>query len=148
MRFALLTNNSHVLENLFKTFGLLLVFIVIIIACYYVTKLVGTNQLAKSKNSNFKILDTYKLGQNQLLAIVEVGTRYFCIGITKEQISLISELDTDSFTVPDIKGMPSFAGVFSQAVKAGSKKKNDGGGKSSEGPEENTPDKEDTDREI
>ena len=143
---ALLTKNSHVLENLFKTFGLLLVFIVIIIACYYVTKLVGTNQLAKTKNSNFKILDTYKLGQNQLLAIVQVGTRYFCIGITKEQISLISELDTDSFTVPDVKGMPSFAGVFQQAVKAGSKKKNDGGGTAPDVPDEKTPDDGDTDR--
>ena len=107
---------AHTLENLFKLIGLLVVFVIIIIACYYVTKLVGTNQLVKTKNSNFKILDTYKLGQNQLIAIVEVGNRYFCIGITKENVSLISELDEDDFNKAPMKEAGSFAGVFANVL--------------------------------
>ena len=94
-----------------------MVFVIIIIACYYVTKLVGTNQLVKTKNSNFKILDTYKLGQNQLIAIVEVGTRYFCIGITKENVSLISELSEEDFAKPSGRDAVSFAGVFANVLK-------------------------------
>ncbi len=108
---------AHTLENLFKLIGLLVVFVIIIIACYYVTKLVGTNQLVKTKNSNFKILDTYKLGQNQLIAIVEVGTRYFCIGITKENVSLISELDEGDFNKASVRETGSFAGVFANILK-------------------------------
>ena len=113
----MLLTGTNVLEDLFKLIGLLAVFVVVIIACYYVTRLVGTNQLAKTKNSNFKILDTYKLGQNQLIAIVEVGTRYFCIGITKENVSLICELSEEDFAKPSGRYAVSFAGVFANVLK-------------------------------
>ena len=72
--------------------------------------------------SNFKILDSYRLGQNQIIAIIEVGRRYFCVGITKEQISLISELDEADFEKSGQKSIASFAGIFSSVLKKNEKK--------------------------
>ncbi len=112
----MILTGSGTLENLFKLIGLLVVFVVIIVACYYVTKLVGTRQLTKSAKSNFKILDSYKLGPNQILAIVEVGERYFCIGITKEQISMISELNASDFVMDTAGKTTSFAGIFATVM--------------------------------
>ena len=133
----LLTGSGHTVENLFKLIGLLAVFVVVIVACYYVTRRVGARQLTITKNSNFKILDSYKLGQNQILAIVQVGKRYFCVGITKEAISLISELDRDEFETIGEKGIPSFAGVFSSVLKKkGKQSENAGNGEDAPDDEE------------
>jgi len=112
----MILTGTGTLENLFKLIGLLVVFVVIIVACYYVTRLVGTRQLQKAGKSNFKILDSYKLGPNQILAIVEVGERYFCIGITKEQISMISELSASDFALDSTTGNRSFAGIFASVL--------------------------------
>ena len=90
----LLTENTRY-TNVLQLIGTLLVFIIVIAACYFVTRFVGGKQLAQQKNSNFDVLDTMRLAQNRYLQIVQVGRRYFVIAISKDNISLISELQEE-----------------------------------------------------
>lgn len=90
----LLTENTRY-TNVLQLIGTLIVFIIVIAACYFVTRFVGGKQLAQQKNSNFDVLDTMRLAQNRYLQIVQVGKRYFVIAISKDNISLISELQKE-----------------------------------------------------
>ncbi|ABX43061.1 flagellar biosynthetic protein FliO [Lachnoclostridium phytofermentans] len=75
--------------------GLLLLFSFIVIGCYLTTKFVANKQLKQVKHSNFKVIDTYRITQNKFLQLVQIGTRYVVISITKENITFIAELSED-----------------------------------------------------
>ena len=80
-------------DNLVQLLGLVLLLIIILIAAYYTSRLVGSVRLRQLNCSNFKVIDSYRISSNKLLQIVKIGSKYFVIAITKDTINLISELD-------------------------------------------------------
>ena len=89
------------IKSILKLIGLIILCILIIAASYYTTKFVGKRQIQGGSKSNFKSVDVFRITPNKYLQIVEVGNRYFCIAVTKESVTLISELSKD-----DIKVLP------------------------------------------
>ncbi|WP_051650840.1 flagellar biosynthetic protein FliO [Lachnoclostridium phytofermentans] len=83
------------IKSWFELFGLLLLFIFIVVGCYFTTKLVANKQLKQLKHSNFKVIDTYRITQNKFLQIIQIGTRYVVISITKDNITFITELSEE-----------------------------------------------------
>ena len=76
---------------------LLVVFILILVACVFTTRFVARQQMQRGRNSNFKPIETYQVAQNRYLQLVQIGTRYFVISVTKDSISLLCELQQDEF---------------------------------------------------
>ena len=72
--------------------------VVIIIAILYLTY-IATRRLADgtgmAASSEMKILDRLAVGNDRMLAIVQVHNDFFLMGITSQSISLIRELDGD-----------------------------------------------------
>jgi len=107
-----------VVESTLKLIGLFIIFIIIIVACFLVTRFVGSQSMGLPRRSNFKVLDMLRLGQNQTLAIVQVGKRYFCIGVSKDNISTICELNEDEFEIVNAgQNGASFNSVFASVLK-------------------------------
>ncbi len=79
-------------KSWFELLGLLLLFIFIVVGCYFTTRFVANKQLRQKKYNNFKVIDTYRITQNKFLQIVQIGTRYVVISITKDNISFIAEV--------------------------------------------------------
>ena len=99
--------------------GMVVVFIIVVAACYFVTRFVGAKQLAQQKNSNFLVLDTFRLTQNKYLQIIQIGKRYFVIALSKENISMVSELEKEDITWwrESAPGVASFQGILSALKK-------------------------------
>lgn len=76
---------------------LLVVFFLILVACVFTTRFVAGRQMQRGRNSNFKPIETYQVAQNRYLQLVQIGTRYFVISVTKDNISFICELKEDEF---------------------------------------------------
>ena len=95
---------------------LLVVFVLILVACVLTTRFIGGRQMQRGKNSNFKPLETYQVAQNRYLQLVQVGTRYFVVSITKENINFIAEMKEEEITVrPDKTGsQKSFKEILSE----------------------------------
>lgn len=91
---------------------LLVIFILILVACVFTTKLVAGRQMQRNRNTNFEPLETFMVAQNRYLQLIRVGTRYFVISVTKERVELITELSKDDFTVPEVT-----SGGFSKSFK-------------------------------
>lgn len=86
-------------NSIWKLLGLILLCAVIIIACYYTTKFVGKrSQGMQSPNGgrNIKSLETFRVAPNKFLQLIKCGDKYLLIGITKDRIKLLSEIDGDS----------------------------------------------------
>ncbi|SHJ94185.1 flagellar protein FliO/FliZ [Anaerocolumna jejuensis DSM 15929] len=88
-------------DNFLQLLGVLILFIVVLVITYLTTKFVGGVKMGALRESNFKVIDTYKLTQNKYLQIVKVGTRYFVIAVGKDDIRLLTELKEDEITVKD-----------------------------------------------
>jgi flagellar protein FliO/FliZ len=87
---------SSILHMLGQFFLLIIVFIVILFLAYYFTKLVSSVKYKNSKNSNLKIIESIGVGYQSSIQLIKVGDKVILIGITKEKISFICEVNENS----------------------------------------------------
>lgn len=72
----------------------LLGFGLIIYLAYFATKKMGKRFSIKGVgNKNIKILESVSIGQNKMIMIVETAGKTLLMGVTQNEITLISELD-------------------------------------------------------
>ncbi len=98
------------LENWLQLMGLLVVFIVVIIACWAVTRFVGGQQIKQKNMGNFQVIETYTLAKDRYLQLVKIGQKYYCISISKDSINTICEVPEEDV----IKDIPkqNFQDIF------------------------------------
>jgi len=89
----LLAGSNGVLE----LFGMIIIFILILVACYYTTKWVGKNDLINRTARNISILETYRIAPTKHIQIVKVGKKLLVVGVTKEHIEMLTELSEDEY---------------------------------------------------
>lgn len=85
-------------SGIWASIKLILVFVFILILAYYGAKLAGKyqNNILNNK-SNIRIIETFRIGNNKLLAIAKVGNDYYALGIGKDEFTLIDKLDAEYF---------------------------------------------------
>lgn len=87
---------SGTIGNILQLIGLIIVFIIILFATYYVSKWIGKTGLVQNSSGNIRIVETFRLSQTKYLQIIKVGdNRYFLIAVSKDDITFISELNED-----------------------------------------------------
>ena len=69
------------------------ILIIILIAAYYTTKFVGRYKLGQLRNSNIQVIEAYRISPNKIIQIVKIANKYLVLGIGKDNISYITELD-------------------------------------------------------
>jgi len=84
---------SFPIEVVVQLFFILIVFGIIIVLAIYVTKLVGGARYVNRGNSNLKLMDSIGLGFQNGIHLVKVGKKYVLLGITKDRITFLCELN-------------------------------------------------------
>jgi flagellar protein FliO/FliZ len=81
-------------SGLLACIKLILVFVFVLILAYYGARIAGNyqNNVLNSR-SNIRIIESYRVGGNKLLAIAKIGEDYYAIGIGKDEFTLIDKLD-------------------------------------------------------
>lgn len=97
----ILTAGTSNWDSVFQLIGVSILFIIILVITYYTTKFVGGVKMGMTKNSNFKVLETFKVTQNKYLQLIQVGTRYFVIAIGKDDIRFLAELNENEIIKQD-----------------------------------------------
>jgi len=110
--------------NWFKMIGqfffLIVLFVVVLFAAYYVTKLIGTIQYQKYQGNNIKIIETVGISPQKSLQLVKVGNKFYLLAITKDNIVFISENDEKEINISDnIHQVPNlkFDSLFKDMIK-------------------------------
>lgn len=97
------TSTGGTQDSFVQLLGLVFLLIIILIATYYTSKFVGGVKLGQMKNSNFQVIDTYRVTQNKLIQIVKIANKYVVIAIGKDTINYITELDEAEVYIRDMK---------------------------------------------
>lgn len=89
-------------SNLFQLIIVLVIFVIVLFATYYVTKWIAGYQKAQLHNNNFKVIETMKVTSNKYLQIVRVGKDdFYVIGIGKDEISMLGKLSKEQVILID-----------------------------------------------
>ena len=107
--FSLITKYST-FAGIFKLIFLVIIFIVILVLSYLVTKWYANSGLVKNKTNNIEIKESFQLAPGKTISIVRIGEKYVALAeLTEEELILNREVEiSDS----------SFKDVFSNIVKS------------------------------
>lgn len=85
---SLLATRSNTSEFLL----ILLIFILVLLATYFVTKWSANYQKNKGSNANIELKDAAQLGNNKYVQVVRVGEKYFALAVCKDTVTLLGEI--------------------------------------------------------
>lgn len=75
---------------------LLFVFIFVIGLAYYITKKLASLNTLRMQGKNMKIIETLQVGVSQVIHLVKIGDKIIIIGVSKDKITYLSEVDGES----------------------------------------------------
>lgn len=115
-------------SSYWKLFGLILLCAIIIVACYYTTRFIGKKSAGGqgfSQGRNIRAVETFRVTQKQFLQLIKCGDKYFLISISKDNMTLISEINGESLSLEDKTAAHK---SFREIISSFSLKKNNTGG--------------------
>lgn len=65
------------------------------------TRFIGGYQKLKMSNKNMQLIETLRLSNTKYVALMKVGNKYVVIGVGKDEINRIIELDEND--IPDVQ---------------------------------------------
>ncbi len=93
------------LDNLLQLVVAIVIFIFVLFLTYLAARVAGTYQSnITNHRSNIRIIETYRIANNKYIQIAKIGDKYVALGIGKDTITFLTELDEDQ--IKDISAMP------------------------------------------
>ena len=117
----MLATAQNSIQSLFELLGLILVFVIVLVVCYYTTRFVAGRQLVQKKMGNFEVVETFAIAQNKYLQLIRMGNKYVVISVSKDTISYITELEENE--VCQIQNNASVSGKSFKELLSGLTKK-------------------------
>ncbi len=111
-------------ESIKNVLTLILAFAFVLVLAYYGAKITAKYQGNMLNNkSNIKIVESFRVGGNKIIAIAKIGKSYYALGIGKEEINLIDKIELDDMIDFNVSnnatnnGKIDFKSIFAQARK-------------------------------
>ena len=117
--FSLITKYST-FAGIFKLIFLVIIFIVILVLSYLVTKWYANSSLVKNKTNNTEIKESFQLAPGKTISIVRIGEKYVALAQFKDNVVKLAELTEEELILNrevEISDS-SFKDVFSNIVKS------------------------------
>ena len=117
--FSLITKYST-FAGIFKLIFLVIIFIVILVLSYLVTKWYANSGLVKNKTNNIEIKESFQLAPGKTISIVRIGEKYVALAQFKDNVVKLAELTEEELILNREVEIPdsSFKDVFSNIVKS------------------------------
>ena len=115
--FSLITKYST-FAGIFKLIFLVIIFIVILVLSYLVTKWYANSSLVKNKTNNIEIKESFQLAPGKTISIVRIGEKYVALAQFKDNVVKLAELTEEELILNrevEISDS-SFKDVFSNIV--------------------------------
>ena len=86
-------------DNILQLLGLLFVFIVVLLAAWYVSRFVGNKAMGGFGNRNINIIESFRLDNNKAIQIVRIADKYLAIGVSKDEINVLAQLNEEDIII-------------------------------------------------
>lgn len=94
------------LESFLNLAGVFILFLLVLAAAYYTSKWVGKAKFLQQGNKNIQVIETFRLNQSKYIQIVKIGSRYIALGISKDHIEVLTELEEDELKLTVSENLP------------------------------------------
>lgn len=112
-------------QNLLEFFGILIIFVIVLLACYFTTKFVASRNIRQKNTGNFELIETYCIARERYLLLVRICNTYYALSATKDNVNVICEIPESEISFNKNTALKtSFSAVF-DAMKKASKKDSD-----------------------
>ncbi len=92
-------NSWSILTMLGQFFFLIIILLIVLLLVYYLSRFMNSVKYTANKNSNLKIIETISVGYQSSLQIIQVVDKTILIGVTKEKVQYICDVDKDSINM-------------------------------------------------
>lgn len=117
----LVSRSSSIAGSILELVVLLIIFVLILFAAYYVSKWIGKKGMPGSRKGNIELIEAFRLNQTKQILIIRAGVKYLLVGITKDNMEFLCEMKEDEldFTKPDAEAGNdlTFRDVMKQVLK-------------------------------
>ena len=105
--------------SILKLIFLIIIFVVILVLSYAVTKWYANSGLVKNRTSNISIIENFQLSPGRTISIVKIGEKYIAVAQYKDSIVKLTELTEEQLDLNEKMEMTdtSFKTVFSNMIK-------------------------------
>ncbi len=81
------------IESVLQLFSVIILFVVVLALTYFVTRWIAKIQGGRSFNTNIEVIETFRITNSKYIQIVRTGNVYLVIGICKDTITMLTQLD-------------------------------------------------------
>ena len=76
----------------------ILIFILVLAITYFTTKWIAGYQRKNYITKNVQVVETFRLSNSKYLQIIKAGGKCLLIAVSKDNVTMLTELDPDSVT--------------------------------------------------
>ena len=101
------------IDSYLQFISVLIIFVVVLGATYYVTKWIANYQKDVGNGNNIEIIETGRISTSKYIQIVKIADRYVAIGVSKDQIVNLGDVDPSAIVHQSESGeMPGFKEIL------------------------------------
>ena len=121
---VIILTKSTLAGSLSQLITVILIFAFVLFITVFATKYVGSYQKMQGINRNLEVIETIRVTNNKYLQIVRAANKYIVIGIGKDEITMLTEIDEDELLRVSSEKGGNMKETFSEIIsKAGIKRK-------------------------
>ena len=105
------------MERFIQLVTVLIIFAFVLFITFFTTRWVAGFAKKQTYNKNIEVVESYRIAPSKFIAIVRTGSKYLVIGVGKDEISKLSELDGESIDFSADSSIQSFdfSGIIEKA---------------------------------
>lgn len=120
------TGISDAVSSVLNALSLVLVFVIVLFLAYISSRFIAKCQKNMiGTRSNIRVVESFRLDANKLIAIIKICDDYYAIAIGKNEVTYINKLDAEAVkdleqcdkTVNDVSNKLDFKDILSQIKK-------------------------------
>ena len=121
---VIILTKSTLAGSISQLITVILIFAFVLFITVFATKYVGSYQKMQGINRNLEVIETIRVTNNKYLQIVRAANKYIVIGIGKDEIAMLTEIDEDELLRVSSEKGGNMKETFSEIIsKAGIKRK-------------------------
>ena len=97
----MLLSLSTGLESVVQFITVLLIFVFVLVITWISTKYMAGIQKDRYKTGNMELIETLRISNNKYMQIVRVGSKYYCMAVCKDTVTMLGEIRKEEMIFSD-----------------------------------------------
>ena len=89
------------LESVVQLITVLFIFVFVLAITWISTKYIAGIQKDKYKTGNMELIETLRISNNKYMQIVRVGSKYYCMAVCKDTVTMLGEIRKEEMIFSD-----------------------------------------------